>query len=386
MRPTHLRVPAETETWRVRLQADPFDPVACTGLSERAGTIQPEPAAQVVREVCDVLHQGVSAGVLLKRERRLPLLGKNLRESLIIHPREKEQRHHQLASLLGRVMHLLQGDATARAILRVTERATPESYPAVLRLTGACGRALELPAPDVRIARGEDPLFVALVDRTPYLCLHRDWIDRSAPSTSARLLTTAELLFALGRAIAHIKSGHTALLQLGSECLETLVLDQVPFLVRTPLKLAGKAAGAARINVAVKRMGSMLPDQSRGRRAVDTLGNLLPDKEQETFLPETVHEWVRSWVQGVEYSADRAGFLLAGSTRAAISAMLALSPALSEAAAGTPDTGLAAFLTTHGDRDRSTADRARELLRFALSLRHLDFVAAQSMGVSEMPI
>lgn len=386
MVPRHVRIPDDVELWRGRLLTDPCDPVATAGLRERVSLIEPEGAREVVREVVELLGNGVGAPVSLKRERRLPLLSKTLRENLVIHPREKEQRHHQFASLLGRVIQLLQGDPTARAVLRVTERATPTSYPGLLRLVGACSRALEVPPPDVRIARGDEAIFGALVDRSPYLCLHQDWLASGNSNPFARTLTTAELLFALGRQISLIKGGHTALLQLGSECLETLVLDQVPFLVRTPMKLAGKAAGAAQVNVAVKKIGTYLPDRSRGRRVVDTLGNLLPNKEQETFLPETVHEWVRSWVQGVDFSADRAGLLLSGSIHASLSAMLAFSPELTSAVSQAPGLGLTSLLSTCGERDRPTAERVRELLRFALSLRHLDFIAAQAFNAAEMPV
>ncbi len=377
------------ETARARLEQDPTDPVACGDLRALLVGLQPPSVSHTLAEVVDLLEASDLRAPVVG-ERRLPRLGKGLQESLVLHPRERAQRHHQLASVLGRLLHLLQGDESAQAIARVTEKATPESHPRLGRLTAACSRALEITPPEIRIARGEERLFLPLVDREPFLCVHHIWtappVAPGAGEARDQGLSTAELLFALGHSLQHVHSNHTALLQLGSECLEALLLDQVPFLVRTPLKFASKAVGATRINVAVKRVGDRLPDRSRSRRVVNALGNLLPDHQQQTVLPETVHEWVRAWIQGVEYSADRAGLLLCGSLPAAINVMFRLSPALAPALPDLAASGLRAALTLHRDLDRACADRIRELLRFSLSRPYLEFVIASTPMERELPV
>lgn len=388
--PTPLTLSPALEAARVRLERDPTDPVACRDLREHLSQAGPAPVAHAFTAAADLLDGYAPQHGAPVRERRLPRLGKGLQESLVLHPRERAQRHHQLASVLGRLLHVLQGDETARAIARVTEKASPEHHPRLHRLSAACSRALEIAPPEIRIARGEELLFLPLVDRSPFLCIHAAWAAAPPePENAERAHTgfsTAELLFALGHSLQHVHSHHTALLQLGSECLEALLLDQVPFLVRTPLKFASKAVGATRMNVAVKKVGERLPDRSRSRRVVNALGDLLPDHHQETFLPETVHEWVRAWVLGVEYSADRAGLLLCGSLRTAVSAMLRQSPALAPAVPELKTAGLRAVLLNHGETDRPCADRLRELLRFSLSHSYLEFVLASTPTERELPV
>jgi hypothetical protein len=93
-------------------------------------------------------------------------------------------------------------------------------------------------------------------------------------------------------------------------------------------------------------------------------------------LPETVHEWVWSWIQGVEYSADRAGLIVSGSIAASSAAMLRLSPDCAPRMADFLQFGARRLLHDHLNADRPTADRLRELLRFAVSREYLAFVAA----------
>jgi hypothetical protein len=356
-----------------RLTQDPLDVEAAKSLA--AASALPPAIKAVVDEVCGVLEGG-------ERWREPASVGgtprpldKSLHESLVIHPREKQQRHHQLASLSGRILHLLDGNEEARAIARVTERAASMSYPRLSRLAAECARGLQMEVPDIHIARGEEWFCTVLLDKKPFLCVHRNWIEPEHPSPTTPPMTDAEARFALGHQIEHIKKGHTAFLQIGPTRLEALALDQVPFLVRTPIQLASKALGWTRANRAVKKMSTWMPEESAGQRIVETVGDLLPDQNQETLLPEVVHEWVRGWIQGVEFSADRAGLILSGSVTASCAALLRLSTEYSPQFPKLRDGGVRRLLQEKADKDRETSTRLLELLRFALSHDYLNFIA-----------
>ena len=132
--------------------------------------------------------------------------------------------------------------------------------------------------------------------------------------------------------------------------------------------------GLSRANLAAKKIGDWLPDNSRTAKVFETVGDILPDKDQETILPEVVHDWVRGWIQGVEYSADRAGFLASGSLHSAITCIAALTPELADA---WTKVGTVRNLIGESEKlDRAAADRIRELLRFAVSREYLRYVSA----------
>lgn len=160
------------------------------------------------------------------------------------------------------------------------------------------------------------------------------------------------------------------------ERLESLVLEQVPYLVRAPLKLATRAVGWTRANEAMRKIGDWLPEKSRPQRVAQTMGDILPEKDQETVLPEFVHEWVRCWIQGVEFSADRAGFLVSGSLSASCGAILCPTTAADECRDWKRE-GLRGALE-NGLAGRARAERLRELIRFALSEDYLEHVRSRS--------
>ena len=355
------------EGCRARLEADPLDVGA---LSELCREARPGAAAEralgSLNEVVSLLDSPPT-----KSGGRTPVkpLSKGEHEGLVVHPREKQERRHKLASLLGRVLHLVQGDQVARTVTRVTEPAGEATYPELTNVNKACANFLGIPPPKVYIARGEEPLFTAMLDREAFVCAHHDYV-----SDSARGLTDGELRFAVAHQQEHIKNGHAALLQINPERLEGLMLDQAPFLFRMPIQLASKAVGLSRANLAARKIGDWLPDNSRTAKVFETVGDILPDKDQETILPEMVHDWVRSWIQGVEYSGDRAGLLACGSISSSASTIIALSPELSAARvkAGT----LRKLIAESADEDRAAADRLRELLRFAFSREYLGYVAS----------
>ena len=356
------------EACRVRVEVDPLNAEALGELREAIRLEGLDSAAlDSLAEAVGILD-GVHSAESNPRPLRKPL-SKAEHEGLVVHPREKQERRHKLASLLGRVLHLMQGNEAARTVTRVCESGNDKSYPALDSANKACAGFLGIPPPTVYVARGEEPLCTAMLDRSPFLCVHHDFLTESN-----RRLSDSELRFALAHQLEHVKSGHTALLQISPERLEALMLDQVPFLFRTPIQLASKAVGFSRANLAAKKIGDWLPDNSRTAKVFDTVGDLLPDKDQETILPEVVHDWVRAWIQAVEYSADRAGLLACGSPRSAVATMIALSPELSVEMknAGT----LRRMLSDSERMDRSTADRIRELLRFAVSREYLGYVSA----------
>jgi hypothetical protein len=231
-------------------------------------------------------------------------------------------------------------------------------------------------APDVHITRGADRLFTVLVDEAPFFCIQQDFTGEGATATAETMalpFSAAEMRFGLGRLTQHVRSGHAALLQLSPERLEGLILEGVPFLVRTPLKLATRTLGWTQANVAVKKVAGWMP-QRHLQWTVSALGDLLPGKGQETVLPEVVHDWVWSWIQGVEFSADRAGLLACGSLAAACSGLLRLSPAYAAHASTLLRHGARRLLQEEAAADRATAERLRELLRFALSVEYLSYV------------
>jgi hypothetical protein len=366
----------DIEAPRARLELEPLDDEAAREL--RAALSRTRFGAQTAGErtlldACDALDGGRQDAAEEVRSTP-PRLGRAFHESVIIHPREKQGRHHQLASVLGRVLQLIDRDEVARTIARVTEKTTPQTFPQLHDLTAGCAKWLEIAAPEIRIARGEERLFTALVDRAPFLCVHHGFFAEGSDR-----LSKAEALFALGHQLEHIRSGHTAFLQISPERFEGLMLDQVPFLVRTPVELATKAIGWTRANVAVKRVGEWLPQKSRSRKVVSTVGGLLPDKDQETVLPEVVHDWARSWIQGVELSADRAGLVLSGSATASCTALLRLTPELSGEAAEARTRGLRWLLLERADVNRAAAERIRELLTFAVSREYLGFLAPETV-------
>lgn len=360
----------DIEACRARLEQDLLDVAAAARLCELiASSPQKTRPLAVLAEVAGVLEGGAawrgseSGGSTTK-------IPPALYDSLVLHPREKQARQHQFGSLAGRALHLLQGNDTARAIARVTERATPERYGTLCRHAADCATALAVTLPAIHVARGEEPLFALLLDRWPFLCVHTSFIEGEF---FGACLSSAELTFALGRTLQPIRGGHAALSQLGSERLESMLLDELPFLVRTPIKIASRAVSWTRANEAVKSLGERLAGDSTARRVVSTVGSLLPAKDQETVLPEVVHEWVRRFIEGVEWSADRAGLMLCGSPGAACAALLALSPALSPRRAALQAQGARQILQNPDTVGRANADRLRELLRFALSREYLAY-------------
>ena len=363
-----------------RLQENPLDAEAAPLLRARLTTETALPASvrATLEEVCEVLDGGARWTETARPERPPVVIDKSLHEKLVVHPHEKQDRRHQLASLLGRVLQLLDGNVMARSIATVTERATSTDYPRLCRLTEACAKSLEIELPDIHIARGQERICTALLDRKPFLCLHRSWSEPDSAAADLLPLTDAEMRFALGHQMEHIKKEHTAFLQVSPTKLESLVLDQVPFIARVPIQLASRALGWSRANQAMKRVSQWLPERSRSQRVAETVGDLLPDQNQETVLPEVVHEWVRSWLQGLEFSADRAGLLLSGSLAASAATIVRLSPDYAPQFTSLREMGARKLIQENADADRETASRLLELLRFTLSNDYLNFMHAEN--------
>jgi Zn-dependent protease with chaperone function len=147
--------------------------------------------------------------------------------------------------------------------------------------------------------------------------------------------------------------------------------------MRTPLKIATKTLGWTQANVAVKKMADWMPHQSL-KTTVNAMGGMLPDKDQETVLPEVAHNWVRSWIQAVEFSADRAGLLASGSPAAACSALLRLSAGYAAQVHEAHQNGAGWLLRERAAVERATSERLRELLRFAVSEPYLVFLLESS--------
>lgn len=355
--------PPELELFRSQLEIDPLDADAARRL-ESALHLRDAGPWDPLRSVLSVLEGEVVAGSPLPRPDRIEAV---CLEEVLTHPKEKAERQHLIASLAGRLLHLIEGDETARTIVRFCGE--PGVGAPVLRFRDSLAGVLQVTQPvDVRVAAGAERVFTAMVDRSPVLVVHRDYLQ---PEST---LSEAEFRFLVGRSLSHIRFGHCALLQLGPDRLENLILDQFPLLVKAPIKLAARAAGAVGLGTAVKKVGDWLPGSSAGKRAVRSLGDMLPEKGQETVLPESVHEWVRAWIQGVELTADRVGLVLSGHLTSAASGILRTSTALQAFCGPIRPPGLRSMILTRGETDRLAGERLRELLRFAVSLPYLSLI------------
>jgi hypothetical protein len=362
--------PAGVEEARAALEIDPLDADAASQLRAALGPVWvPDAALDTLVEVCGLLDGGPRWPDADPSTAPPPALDPGLYDALVIHPREKEERRHRFASLVSRVLHLLEGDPTARTVAAVTEKAAPAAFPRFCRLVEECaGWSRVQPSPAARVARGEEKPFTVLVDDAPFLYVHLAYIDE-APGGNP--LPPPQLRFAVARLLQHVRGGHAALMQLSAERLETMVLNEVPFVFRVPVKVATKAVRWMRVRSAVKWVGGWFRPKSRTHRVVDTVGEMLPDRDQETVLPQMVHDWLWSWVEGVEFSADRAGLLACGNPAVACTAALSVERAWAERLPEARQRGLRRLIAEHGESDCLTADRLRELLRFALSEGYL---------------
>src|SRR5688500_4686936 len=132
-----IRIPDEIEVLRARIEIDPLNAEMLGELREalRPGGGKPGVLGTLV-DACEAIDGGARAESVVKPIRKP--LSKAEHEGLVVHPREKQERHHKLASLLGRVLHLLQGDESARTVTRVCESGTDKNYPALDSANKAC--------------------------------------------------------------------------------------------------------------------------------------------------------------------------------------------------------------------------------------------------------
>lgn len=379
MTASRLNLPTEAADCRPLLEQDPLNADAARRLADVLRDDHAEPARAALWEACAVLNGGGLWNPVQSPFRLPHALDDSLQESLILHPGEKQQRHHKWVSLLSRLVHLLEGDAVAHTITRVTAKATPDNFPHLCRSVADWAGLFKVKEPAVYLACGEDRLFSVMVDRQPFLCIHLDYLggNRVGPCENLLALSSAELRFGVCRQLQHVRSGHAVLMQLSPERLEGLLLNELPFFVRHPVKLATRTIGLSQAGAAVKKVAGWLPGASRTQKVVQAVGDILPEKDQETVLPEAIHQWVRSWVQAIDYSADRAGLVAGGSVMASCSALLRLSPVYAPHVPDVLQRG-ARWLLTENAADRPAAARLRELLQFAFSEAYLGYVVDPS--------
>src|SRR5687768_10374685 len=139
-------LPEKVDRLRASVEADPLNAEALGELREaiRLGGGKPS-ALETLSEACNVLDGSGRADAATAPMRKP--LSKSEHEGLVIHPREKQERHHKLASLLGRVLHLLQGDQAARTVTRVCDSGTDKTYPALDSANKACAGFLGIQSP-----------------------------------------------------------------------------------------------------------------------------------------------------------------------------------------------------------------------------------------------
>ena len=374
-----LNLPGVVADCRPLLEQNLLNGEAARQLREALGETRPaEPTLGALWEVCAVLYGGGRWHVADEPLRPAPVLDQELHDALVLHPRETQQRQHKFASWGARLMLMLDRSDMARGIARATEKAMPQTFPQLTHLIAECARALQIPEPEVHLSRGAERLFAPFTDKKAFLCVHHDYLAEAAVGNgrhAALHLSPAELRFALAHQMEHIRDKHVAVLQLSPEQMEGMLLDFVaPRLLQTPIRLVQNAWSWGQVSTMVKKVAEKLPGKAITQRAVATVEGYIPDEDRETILPETAHAWVRGWMQGVEFSADRAGLLVSGSVAASCAALLRLSP---EYGPQTPEVlqhGAAWLLQENANADRGAAERLRELLKFALSEPYLRFV------------
>src|SRR5262249_3959427 len=120
---------------------------------------------------------GSGLAALLATPASVPgVIDRTTHEALVIHPREKQQRQHKAASLMARLLHALEGNVVAHTVARVAEKARLHNYPNLCQWTAECAWALEIDAPDTYVAHGEERLFLPLIDKQAFLCIHRNYL------------------------------------------------------------------------------------------------------------------------------------------------------------------------------------------------------------------
>lgn len=377
MPPTKLELPSSVIDCRARLEQEPLDADAVSRLRDALGPTPHTPPLAVLADLCCVLDGGQWHLPGLAFPPSEPLTTET-HETLVRHPSEKKESGHRLASLFGRALYMWEGNLVAKVIRKATEPASAHFFPRLTRIWTESARWVAINEPAIHVGRGADPAFHILVDGMPFLYVHQSWVGEGPPLEGERgrePLTDAELRFALARQLMHLKGGHATLLQLSGEDMEQLVLDQLPLLVTIPLKASSKVVGWTRLNRAVRSVGNWFRKSGRTQQALHGVGAILPDKEQETILPEIALDWLRGWIQVLEFTADRAGLLYSGSVAASCTSLLKLLPAHESELPEIQQRGLRWFLQHHPGAN-STRARLRELLRFALSWPYLRFLAS----------
>lgn len=354
--------PEELAAWCQRLADEPGDADAAHALKSTVLRTEREATRQVLHEVVTVLEGPgwtdlAEAAPALRRQ-----ADATLQETRILHPLEKEQQQ-QLTSMAVRSLQLMTGSDSAAAVRSVTEPLSALGYPRTSRLLAECAGLLELRQPAAHVLRGSERAFGVRIDQSPFLVIHRDYLDEGPKLTTAaplEPLTRSELRFALGRNLQHIRSGHAAYLQLRPERLAQM-LERVPNVARIPVQL----------NQTLKKLADWLPASSL-QTASSVVSSLLPESEPQ-ILPEGLVEQVRNWLLALEYSADRAGLLVCGSVAAACAGIVRTTAPTAECAPDLIRQGGRALLRRN-DLDRGVVLRLRELLRFILSDQYLAFV------------
>ena len=130
--PPRLNLPAAVEEQRQFLSRDLLNADATRQLRDSLNLARtapppdgplPEPALSALLAVCTVLDGDGLSNPALAPSQVPGVLDRTTHEALVVHPHEKQQRQHQAASLLARLLHALDGNVMAHTVTRVAEKA-----------------------------------------------------------------------------------------------------------------------------------------------------------------------------------------------------------------------------------------------------------------------
>lgn len=309
--------------------------------------------------------------------------------ALLLHPAERE-----LMNIAQRWVGLALTERRDTADIEkhcqpLTSRYHPEAFALLEHLSGM----LALPTPAGYVSYGTTGAQVLGTEKRPFLLLGAAHLDPD----SERHLEPAELAFALGSQLEHLRAGHVLLTRsefwtaFASRALDgvTSVLSLIPALswlrkVTDSTVLSALAKLQDRVESPVVRkllkLGQRHAEEGAvGDRVVGTLGRarnlaegaLVKRSDSGPARESLIKESLADYARGALYSADRVGLLACGDLGAAVRAMLKLSPRAFELLGHVPDVGLAQALDVRNDagelRFAELGLRVGELFGFALS-------------------
>ncbi len=327
-------------------------------------SMAPADLAARVRDVVGVLEPGgLSASVVPPagfRGPRTPLTETQV-EEVLRHPLSREE-----GPPLDRIRAFLAAVPVPEyGMLRdYCERLSERSSANALRVFEDASRVLGLAAAEGYVSRGTKGVGVRAYDgQPPFVLIGGDHLDASSECQ----MTAAELHFAIGAELAHLRFGHTRVtssdawngaVAKAKQGLD-VALGVLPFrgaLVADRLARAGTALLGPTVSDLLQSAGN-----KRGRASDDSNASVLSIINEELLVTHRV----------MQLTADRAGLVVSGSLRSSIRAMLLVRRDFQEELSRVERKGLAKVLGQRSEDGhmayQDLAIRVAALLRFYLS-------------------